>query len=194
MRKASHAVFFDRDNTLIVNDGYLGDPAGVVLMPGAAAAVAGVRRMGFAVVVISNQSGVARGLFDEAAVQAVDRRLADLLRDDDPEAVIDLHLYCPFHPEALLPAYRRESDLRKPAPGMLLQAAAQLDLDLPRCWVIGDAARDIQAGIAAGCRTILFQPANVKASPAASEQAMACDFRASTLLDAVDKIRMATLE
>ncbi len=92
------AVFFDRDNTLIVNDGYLGDPAGVVLMPGAAAAVAAVRAVGFAVVVVSNQSGVARGLFDEAAVRAVDRRTADLLAAADAGRRVDLHLYCPFHP------------------------------------------------------------------------------------------------
>ena len=183
------AVFFDRDNTLIVNDGYLGDPAGVVLMPGAAAAVAAARRAGFAVVVVSNQSGVARGLFDEAAVQAVDRRMADLLLDDNPAAMVDLQLYCPFHPAAPLPAYRQDSPLRKPKPGMLLLAAERLSLDLPRSWMVGDAPRDVAAGRAAGCRTILFRPPGVAASPAAAEAGAAGDDAiVSRLVDAIDFI------
>jgi D-glycero-D-manno-heptose 1,7-bisphosphate phosphatase len=161
------AVVFDRDNTLIVNDGYLGDPGGVVLMPGAAAAVAAARRAGFATVVVSNQSGVARGLFDEAAVRAVDQRMAEQLRAADPDATLDLQLYCPFHPQAVVPAYRQDSPLRKPRPGMLLAAARQLGLDLSRSWLIGDAARDVDAGRAAGCRTVLFTPPGVPASPAA---------------------------
>ena len=178
------AVFFDRDNTLIVNDGYLGDAAGVALMPGAAAAVAAVRRAGFAVVVVSNQSGVARGLFDEAAVRAVDQRMADLLRADDADAAVDLHLYCPFHPQAVVPAYRQDSPLRKPRPGMLLAAAERLSLDLSRSWLVGDAARDVEAGRAAGCRTVRFTPPGVAASPDAGD---ACDADATVddLLDAV---------
>ncbi len=159
------AIFFDRDNTLIVNDGYLGDPAGVVLMPGAAAAVAAARRAGYAVVVVSNQSGVARGLFDEAAVMAVDRRLADLLLAADPTAAVDVQLYCPFHPQAPVAAYRQDSPLRKPNPGMLLLAADRLSLDLANSWLVGDAPRDVAAGRAAGCRTVLFTPPGVAGSP-----------------------------
>ena len=182
------AVFFDRDNTLIVNDGYLGDPAGVVPMPGAAAAVAAARAMGFAIVVVSNQSGVARGLFDEAAVVAVDRRMADLLRADHPEAMIDLHLYCPFHPTAPVAAYRRDSPLRKPRPGMLLAAAEALSLDLARSWLVGDAPRDVEAGRAAGCRTVLFTPPGVAASPAAAGGVTA-DAHVTSLAEAVEFIR-----
>ena len=178
------AVFFDRDNTLIVNDGYLGDAAAVVLMPAAAAAVAAVRRAGFAVVIVSNQSGVARGLFDEPAVRAVDQRTAHLLLADDPAAVVDLHLYCPFHPDAVVPAYRLDSPWRKPAPGMLLAAAAQLSLDLPSSWVIGDAARDVEAGRRAGCRTVRFTPPGVPASLAATA-ASAADATVTTLAEAV---------
>jgi D,D-heptose 1,7-bisphosphate phosphatase len=165
--KQQRAIFFDRDNTLIINDGYLGDAARVVLMPGAADAVARARSLGFVVVTISNQSGVARGLFDEAAVQAVDRRMDELLLADNPLAKIDLHLYCPFHPDAVVAEYRKESELRKPAPGMILLAAKQLNLDLKQSWVIGDGHRDIQAGIRAGCKTILFVPPDVPQSPAA---------------------------
>jgi len=83
------AVFFDRDNTLIANDGYLGDPAGVVLVEGAPELVARVRALGFATVIFSNQSGVARGLFDEDDVRAVNARLDQLLAASDPNALID---------------------------------------------------------------------------------------------------------
>jgi len=184
----TRAVFFDRDNTLIINDGYLGDPAGVVLMPGAAQAVARARQLGFAVVTISNQSGVARGLFDEAAVQAVERRVDELLRVQHTEAVIDLHLYCPYHPDAVVPAYRKVSELRKPGPGMLILAAKQLGLDLPGSWVIGDAPRDIEAGKRAGCRTILFQPPGISKSSAVAEKAVPADFVVSSLKEAMDRI------
>ncbi len=184
------AVFFDRDNTLIVNDGYLGDPAKTVLMPGAAAAVAGARRMGFVVVTISNQSGVARGMFDESAVIAVNHRMDALLLADDAEAKIDLHLYCPFHPDALVPAYRKQSDLRKPAPGMIFQAARQLNLDLSSSWVVGDALRDVEAGVAAGCQTILFVPPDVpQSSHALGEHTVMSDYVVSDLRLAIDVIR-----
>jgi D-glycero-D-manno-heptose 1,7-bisphosphate phosphatase len=184
------AIFFDRDNTLIVNDGYLGEPSKVVLMDGAAAAVARARTMGFAIVVISNQSGVARGLFDESAVRAVDNRMVELLLANNPRATIDLHEFCPFHPQAVVERYRRQSELRKPAPGMILKAAANLDLDLPASWVIGDAPRDIAAGRAAGCQTILFNPAGVAASPAVSTALSDAqpDHCAATLQQAIDLI------
>ena len=181
------AVFFDRDNTLIVNDGYLGDPAGVVLMPGAAAAVAAARAAGLAIVVVSNQSGVARGLFDEAAVRAVDRRMADLLLSADPRATVDLHLYCPFHPQAVVAEYRQDSPLRKPRPGMLLLAAERLGLDLKDSWLVGDARRDVAAGRAAGCRTVLFTPVGVVPSPAATGDADA-DASVDSLAAAMDAV------
>jgi D-glycero-D-manno-heptose 1,7-bisphosphate phosphatase len=179
------AIFFDRDNTLIINDGYLGDPEQVVLMPGAAAAIAKGRALGFAVVTISNQSGVARGLFDEAAVEAVDLRMDQLLLAEYPGALIDLHLYCPFHPQAVVAEYRRESNLRKPAPGMILLAAERLDLNLGQSWVIGDAPRDVESGIRAGCRTILFVPPGVAPSPAAGDAGVKARYTASSLVDAV---------
>src|SRR5215468_3354109 len=94
------AVFFDRDNTLIASDGYLGDPAAVRLIEGAAEAVARARALGFAVVVASNQSGVARGLFAEPDVHAVNRRLDALLQAANPEALVERHEFCPFHPQA----------------------------------------------------------------------------------------------
>ena len=181
------AVFFDRDNTLIVSDGYLGDPSKVTLVSGAAAAIARARQLGFAVVVFSNQSGVARGMFSEEDVQAVNRRMEELLRAEDAGAVIDRHEFCPFHPQGTIDVYARESDRRKPKPGMILSAEKALALDLQRSWVVGDAPRDIQAGKAAGCRGVLFADPGLKRSPAAEVDGMATpDHVATTLADAME--------
>ena len=163
------AVFFDRDNTLIVSDGYLGDPSKVTLVEGAAEIVARVRSLGYAVVVFSNQSGVARGMFSEDDVRRVNARLDELLTDHNPQAIIDRHEFCPFHPEGTIPEYAKESDLRKPQPGMIHQAAEKLALDLSRSWVVGDAPRDIEAGKAAGCRTIWYKDTRLPPSSAARE-------------------------
>src|SRR5687767_4056640 len=167
------AVFFDRDNTLIVSDGYLGDPSKVTLVNGAAAAIARARELGYAVVVFSNQSGVARGMFSEEDVQAVNQRTDELLRAENSGAVIDRHEFCPFHPDGTIDVYARESDRRKPKPGMILAAAKAMALDLDQSWVIGDAGRDIEAGKAVGCRTILFHDPALKKSPAAEQPSSA---------------------
>jgi histidinol-phosphate phosphatase family protein len=183
------AVFFDRDNTLIASDGYLGDPARVALIPGAADAIARVRGLGYAVVVFSNQSGVARGMFSEEDVQAVNARMAELLLADNGNAVIDRHEFCPFHPKGTVDVYARESDRRKPKPGMILSAANKLALDLARSWVIGDAGRDIEAGKAAGCRAILFTDPSLPKSPAAALlPRVPADRTTDTLAAAVDFI------
>lgn len=167
------AVFLDRDNTLIVSDGYLGDPAKVVLIEGAADLIAAVRGLGYAVVVVSNQSGIARGMFTEADTVAVNTRLDELLRMANHKAIIDAHYYCPHHPQAPIGHYRKDCSCRKPKPGMLLDAARDLELDLSRSWMVGDAPRDIDAGAAAGCRTILFADASLSASAAAAEKGTA---------------------
>jgi D-glycero-D-manno-heptose 1,7-bisphosphate phosphatase len=183
------AVFFDRDNTLIASDGYLGDPKGVILIDGAAEAIARVRELGCVVVTLSNQSGVARGMFDEDAVAAVDRRMDELLVARHSQAIIDRHEFCPYHPKALVDRYRQDSDLRKPAPGMIFRAARALDLDLARSWLVGDAPRDIEAGAAAGCRTILISDPTLPPSPATrASSVVSPDARVSNLLEAVAMI------
>jgi len=161
------AIFFDRDNTLIACDGYLGDPEKVFLVEGAAQAVARARQLGYVTVIVSNQSGVARGMFDEDAVHAVNAKLDEMLLSVHPGAVIDRHSFCPYHPEGTVAQYRHDSLLRKPKPGMILEAARTLALDLSRSWMVGDAPRDIEAGAAAGCRTVLFQDRKLEKSPAA---------------------------
>jgi D-glycero-D-manno-heptose 1,7-bisphosphate phosphatase len=184
------AVFFDRDNTLIASDGYLGDPSKVTLVSGAADAIARTRQLGYAVVVISNQSGVARGMFSEEDVKAVNARMDELLAAENPAAIVDRHEFCPFHPDGTVDVYARESDRRKPKPGMILSAAERLALELSRSWVIGDAGRDIEAGRTAGCRTILFKDASLKKSPAAEERAkVEADYVVTTLGEAVDYIQ-----
>lgn len=183
------AIFFDRDNTLIVSDGYLGDPEKVQLIDGAAEAIARARALGFRVVTISNQSGVARGLFTEQAVVATNEKMEELLAGENPRAKIDRHEFCPFHPEAVIEQYRKDSDLRKPRPGMILRAAEAWDLDLSASWVIGDAPRDIEAGHAAGCRTILISNLTLPTSPAAMEATVVePDETVSTLAEAMDVI------
>jgi D-glycero-D-manno-heptose 1,7-bisphosphate phosphatase len=183
----SPAIFFDRDNTLIVNDGYLGDAEKVQLIDGVADAIARARGLGFRVVTISNQSGVARGLFTEEAVEVVNRKMDQLLQKENPLAKIDRHEFCPFHPEAKVEKYRKDSELRKPAPGMILRAAEELDIDLSASWVIGDAARDIEAGHAAGCRTILVNDPLLAPSPAVMIQgSVEPDETVSNIAEAMD--------
>ncbi|MCC7408842.1 MAG: HAD family hydrolase, partial [Phycisphaeraceae bacterium] len=149
------AVFLDRDNTLIDNDGDLGDPAQVKLLRGAAPAIASLRGLGYKIVVVSNQGGVARGKYTEQDVQAVHRKISELV-EATSSGKIDRYYFCPFHPEAKLPAYKKEHPWRKPQPGMLFEAARQMELDLSQSWTIGDQLRDIEAGAAAGTRTILL--------------------------------------
>lgn len=183
------AIFFDRDNTLIACDDYLGDPEQVKLIDGAADAIARSRSLGFAIVVFSNQSGVARGMFGEDDVRAVNERLDQLLIAQNAQAIIDRHEYCPFHPEATVETYRQDSDRRKPGAGMIHSAADALVLDLPNSWVIGDAPRDIEAGVAAGCHTILFRDASLPRSPAADAPIrVKPDHTVNSLAQAIDVI------
>ena len=187
------AVFFDRDNTLIVADDYLGDPEKVVLVDGAAACVAGARELGFAVVVVSNQSGVARGYYTEADVRAVDARLDGLLWSADRGAKVDHHDFCPHHPTHGVAPYRADCDCRKPRDGMLRRSADLLGIDLSQSWSVGDAPRDVAAGRSAGCRTILLSVPGLAPSPAASADSTAePDFRAASLAEVLDILRRQT--
>ncbi len=167
VREGLPGAFLDRDDTLIrrtggLPTGDLGEPGEVELMPGAAEACVRLREAGYVLVVITNQGGVARGSYGEEAVEAVHRRLDGLLieaglpasrvtvTDGAATAGVDLYRYCPFHPRGVVEGYVREHPWRKPGPGMILDAAGVLGLDLSRSLVVGDAARDVEAGVAAG--------------------------------------------
>lgn len=153
--KAS-AVFLDRDGTIIDDVGYIARPEDVRLLPHAAEGIRRFNGAGHLVVIVSNQSGVARGLFDEEAMMTVHRRVVEALEKEGCR--IDGAYYCPFlnGEDAKVEAYRRDSNLRKPEPGMLLLAAEDMGIDLGKSWMIGDALRDVEAGRRAGCQTILL--------------------------------------
>ncbi|MDP7288001.1 MAG: HAD family hydrolase, partial [Phycisphaerae bacterium] len=153
----SKAVFIDRDNTIIDDPGYISDPAAVKLLPGVELAIKSLAQTGFKNIVCTNQSGIARGMLTEEGLDSIHAELRRQLGDKG--AHLDAIYYCPFHPQGTVEKYACESDLRKPKPGMLLKAAADLDLDLSECWMVGDSARDIEAGQRAGCRTIRVRTA-----------------------------------
>jgi len=152
---ASQAVFWDRDNTLIEDPGYISDPKQVRLLPGAADALSCLANAGFQNIIVTNQSGIARGLLTEAQLEKIHDRLRKLLADQG--GAIDAIYYCPYldSEEATVPEYRQDSDLRKPKPGMFAKAALEHNIELTASWCIGDSLRDAQAGKAAGCRTIV---------------------------------------
>jgi D-glycero-D-manno-heptose 1,7-bisphosphate phosphatase len=146
------AVFLDRDGTLNVEKGYLFRLENWEWIPGAVEAIIRINRMGFIAVVVTNQAGIARGYYADAAVlnlhQGVDKLLARA------GAYIDAYYYCPHHPEY---GAVRECTCRKPSAGLLFKAQLDHNIDLSRSWLIGDKMSDVEAGFRAGVRPILVQ-------------------------------------
>lgn len=134
----ARGVFLDRDGTIVEDPGFLSDPDDVRLLPGAAAAIARLNAAGLPVVVVTNQSGIARGLYGESDYLRVAARIAELLEAEG--ARLDLQLHCPHHPDVSGPC-----DCRKPGPALYERAARQLDLDLSASWFVGDRLRDLEA-------------------------------------------------
>ncbi len=170
----NRAIFLDRDNTLIHNDGDLGDPSQVKLIQGVASAIASLRGLGYRIIVVSNQGGVARGKFTEAEVEATNARVNELIVQISG-AGIDRFYYCPYHPQGTVEKYRSEHPWRKPQPGMLLQAARDMQLEMGQSWMVGDQLRDVEAGAAAGVRTILLTPQAGAAQPPLLQERMAAE-------------------
>ncbi len=150
------AFFLDRDGVVIDDTHYVGTVDQIRWIPDSAAAVRNANDAGFAVVVVSNQSGVARGLFGEAEVEVIHQHIRDHFLAESG-ATFDRFYYCPHLETEGVGRYRIDCECRKPKPGMLLRAARELDLDLSRSWLIGDRLSDMEAGSAAGCRTILVR-------------------------------------
>lgn len=147
------AIFLDRDGTLVHARHFPSRPADLILFDGIADGLTALQRQGFQLVVITNQSGIARGYFSPADLDAMHAHLAaELARFGVTLAGI---YHCPHHPEGVIPDYAIACDCRKPQPGMLLQAARDLDLDLEASWFLGDILDDVEAGNRAGCRTVL---------------------------------------
>jgi len=152
------AVFLDLDNTIVQDPGRETDPDAISLIKGAAPAIASLRGLGYRIVVVANHEGVARGELTEDDVQAMHVSVAELVKQTANGAVIDAFYYCPFHPKGQLKQYKKDHPTRKPRPGMLQQAAEEMSLELSASWMIGDELADVQAGHAAGARTILLRP------------------------------------
>ena len=155
MQSARPAVFLDRDGTLLDEAGYLDRLERLVFYPYSVDAVRLLNRAGFAVVIVTNQAGVARGIFPETFVAAAHGYVTDRLERGG--ARVDGFYYCPHHPDASIAEYKRACDCRKPRPGLLKQAAVDLNLDLPRSFVIGDRWHDLEAGQAVGIRGVLVR-------------------------------------
>jgi D-glycero-D-manno-heptose 1,7-bisphosphate phosphatase len=147
-------VFLDRDGTLTEPRHYPSRPEDLVLQPGIGAPLRALHDAGFALVVVTNQSGAARGLFDESTVDEMHLRLRELLAHQGIE--LDGIYVCPHHPGGAVPNLSIVCPCRKPSPGMLHQAAADLNLDVSRSWMVGDSPNDITAGQRAGARTALI--------------------------------------
>ncbi|MBM3457460.1 MAG: HAD family hydrolase [Armatimonadetes bacterium] len=155
---SDRAVFLDRDGVLIEDTGYPDDPDRLALLPGVGEALRRFAADHRRLVVVTNQSGVARGFFSLERLDACHDRLRELLAAEGVR--LDGIYYCPHHPAAAVPEFALLCDHRKPGPGMLLSAARELGLDLTRCWIIGDREGDIQAGLAAGVPGIRIRTAD----------------------------------
>jgi len=153
--KRQAAVFLDRDGTINEELGYLDRPERLKLIPGAAEAIRLINGSGMKAVVVTNQSGVARGLFDEAVVGAVHARLRELLRQEG--GFLDGIYFCPHHPTEGRWPYLQSCDCRKPSPGLLIRASAELGLDTARSYMVGDTLKDIEAGERVGARGVLVR-------------------------------------
>jgi D-glycero-D-manno-heptose 1,7-bisphosphate phosphatase len=153
------AVFFDRDGVLNVDHGYVHRPDQVEWIPGAKEAIKRFNDAGHFVFVVSNQAGVARGYFSEEDVRALHRWMASELQAAG--AHVDAFEYCPDHPEAIVARYRRVSERRKPAPGMVLDCLARWPVNKDESFLIGDKDIDIEAAKAAGIRGYRFTGGNL---------------------------------
>lgn len=147
------AVFLDRDGVIIEDVDYLSRPEQIRVIPGAIGALVRLRHAGYKVIVVSNQSAVARGYLTETGLRRIHRELRRKLGS----AKLDAIYYCPHHPQGSVRRYRRRCACRKPGTWMLEAAAKRFGLDLSACWLVGDKNSDIAAGKRAGCRTILVR-------------------------------------
>jgi D-glycero-D-manno-heptose 1,7-bisphosphate phosphatase len=145
-KRANRAVFLDRDGTIMEDSNYVGDVERVILIPSAVAALKRLRDAGYKLFVITNQSGVGRGYFTREAVEQIHTHLDEQFGKSNVK--FDRYYVCPHHPED-------NCDCRKPKPKLLLEAAREYELDMARCFMIGDRASDIGAGANAGVKTIL---------------------------------------
>ena len=186
--KKNIAVFLDRDGTINEEVGYLDSLEKLKMIPAAYEAIKLINLNGMKAVVISNQAGVAKGFFTEEFVHTVNKRLLALLKKKG--AIIDKFYYCPHHPEEGKGVYLQKCHCRKPAPGMMLQAARELNIDLSRSYLVGDRFLDMEAAKNAGAKGILVKTGYGEDllqddGPDRATPAGKPDFIATDILDAV---------
>lgn len=192
---ARDAIFLDRDGVInpYVYNAEFGtvdspnSPDEFTLIPGAGEAVAEFNRLGFVVVVVSNQPGIAKGKFTPALLEQVDAKMRAGIAAGGGK--LDGVYYCLHHPDAVVPSYRERCECRKPRPGMLLEAARQWDIDLKNSFMIGDGVSDIEAGSAAGTRTVFIGQSKPYVFEAFEKHRVQPDFMAPTLVEAVEIIK-----
>ena len=176
------AVFLDRDGTIVEDVGYLNNPQQLKFIPGSIEAIKKLNEKGYKVVVITNQSGIARGLISEDMLQTIDKTLHKWILNGG--AHLDGVYYCPHHPEHGVYPYRQVCECRKPHPGLIKRAHRELDIDLTQSFMIGDKDSDIEAGKRAGTKTVFVNSGqgnekNLSQNP---------DHKSANLLEAVDWI------
>ena len=184
------AIFLDRDDTLIEDPGYINNPEQVKLLDGVPEALIQLKALGYKLIVVTNQSAVAHGIVTEKVLGEIHERLKQLLADKN--AFLDRIYYCPYHPEGVVPKYCKESNSRKPSPGMLLKAADEMDIDLGQSWCVGNSSRDIEAGQRAGCKTILIDmPPSHQKQPASSMSLAGVnpDYKAVNIKEAINIVK-----
>lgn len=177
------AIFLDRDGTLNEDVGYLDRLERLTLYPWSLDAVRLLRRAGFAVVVVTNQGGVARGLVSESFVEEVRRVIDERLAAIGER--LDGHYCCPHEPHAPVAAYSRECDCRKPRPGLLHRAARDLGLDIGRSVVVGDKWSDVQVARAAGAGAVLVRTGYGRSQERTAPDGLRPDVVVDSLMDAV---------
>jgi D-glycero-D-manno-heptose 1,7-bisphosphate phosphatase len=152
------AIFIDKDGTLIRNIPYNVNPEYVVLEGGVREALRKFKQHHYLLIVISNQSGIAKGFFNERDLEPVKQKIQRLFHSENIQ--IDEFYFCPHHPDGVITEYATACPCRKPEPGMILEAAVDFNIDLTSSWMIGDILHDIEAGNRAGCKTILIDNGN----------------------------------
>jgi D-glycero-D-manno-heptose 1,7-bisphosphate phosphatase len=177
----------DRDGTINEEVNFVKNPDELNLIYNAAIAVKKINSMGLKSIVISNQSGIARGFFSEAELKKINDRLIELLKNE--EAFLDEIYYCPHHPEGVVKEFSINCECRKPKPGMIKKAESDFNLDLEHSFLVGDTLRDIECGLNAGLKTILVKTGYGKDTlETLIEKKHKIDYIAEDLKDAVDYI------
>lgn len=186
-RKLQPAIFLDRDGTMNVDIGYVSSPDELEIYPWAPEAVRMINHAGFKAIVVTNQSGVARGLYTEETLASIHHRLMSELERGN--AYLDEIYYCPHHPRVGGPSYRMVCDCRKPLPGMLRKAERELRIDLQNSFVIGDKASDVELAKNGGTSSVLVLTGYGRET-VSNPELWPCkpDFIAEDLLSAVKRV------